>query len=48
VGTRNVYALEPTAIAALRDELDALWRQALARYAMLATNTTPPSRKVKK
>ena len=45
VGTRNVYSLEPAALAALRDELDALWRQALARYALVAANTTPKSRK---
>lgn len=41
VGTRNVYALQPEAIAALRDHLDGLWRQALARYALVATNTKP-------
>ena len=45
VGTRNVYSLEPAAIAVLRDELDALWRQAFARYALVAANTTPKSRK---
>ena len=45
MGTRNVYSLEPAAIAALRDELDALWRQAFARYALVAANTTPKSRK---
>jgi DNA-binding transcriptional ArsR family regulator len=48
VGTRNVYSMEPAAIAALRDELDALWRQALARYALVASNTTPKSRKASK
>jgi DNA-binding transcriptional ArsR family regulator len=37
-GTRNVYALEPEALAALRDELDGLWRQALARFALVADN----------
>jgi DNA-binding transcriptional ArsR family regulator len=41
VGTRNVYALQPEAIAALRDHLDGLWRQALARYTMVASNTRP-------
>lgn len=40
-GTRNVYALEPSTLRSLRDEVDALWRQALARYALVATNTTP-------
>jgi DNA-binding transcriptional ArsR family regulator len=42
-GTRNVYMLAPEALAALRDELDSLWRQALARYALVANNSTPPA-----
>jgi DNA-binding transcriptional ArsR family regulator len=37
-GTRHVYGLEPAALEALRDQVDALWRQALARYAMVASN----------
>ncbi len=37
-GNRNVYALDPDALAALRDEVDALWRSALARYALVANN----------
>lgn len=40
-GTRNVYALDPDALAALRDEVDALWRTALARYARVADNRKP-------
>jgi DNA-binding transcriptional ArsR family regulator len=44
VGTRNVYALEPTALASLRDDVDALWRTALARYALVANNTQPKPR----
>lgn len=40
-GTRNVYSVEADALAALRDELDAMWRTALARYALVADNTTP-------
>jgi DNA-binding transcriptional ArsR family regulator len=40
-GTRRLYAVEPAALAALRDELDRMWRRALARYALLADNTTP-------
>lgn len=44
-GTRNVYALDPDALAALRDEVDALWRTALARYALVADNTTKPRRR---
>jgi DNA-binding transcriptional ArsR family regulator len=43
-GTRNVYALDPDALAALRDEVDALWRTALARYALVANNTKPRRR----
>jgi DNA-binding transcriptional ArsR family regulator len=46
-GTRNVYALEPDALAALRDEIDAMWRQSLARFALVAGNTTPPARRRK-
>jgi DNA-binding transcriptional ArsR family regulator len=41
VGTRNVYSLDPAALAALRDELDALWKRALARYALVANNSAP-------
>jgi DNA-binding transcriptional ArsR family regulator len=43
-GTRNVYALDPDALAALRDEVDALWRSALARYALVANNRKPRRR----
>lgn len=38
VGTRNVYALQPDALAALRDDIDAMWRVALARFALVARN----------
>jgi len=40
-GTRNVYALQPEALAWVRDEIDAMWRNAMARYSMVATNTVP-------
>lgn len=40
-GTRNLYSLEPAAIEASRDELDSLWRHALARYALVARNVDP-------
>jgi DNA-binding transcriptional ArsR family regulator len=40
-GTRNLYQLEPEALQALRDEVDALWRTALARYALVANNRVP-------
>lgn len=33
VGTRRIYRLNPTAVAALRDQLDAFWNRALASYA---------------
>ncbi len=39
--TRNVYAVDPAALQALRDELDRMWEQALARYALVANNRTP-------
>jgi DNA-binding transcriptional ArsR family regulator len=32
-GTRRIYRLNPVALAALRDQLDAYWRRALAGYA---------------
>lgn len=39
VGTSNVYALEPATLATLRDEIDSLWRTALARFALVADNS---------
>lgn len=42
-GTRNVYAVRPDALAALRDELDRMWERALARYALVANNRRPRS-----
>lgn len=44
-GTRNVYSVEPQALALLRDEIDAMWRHALARYALLARNAAPTTRR---
>jgi DNA-binding transcriptional ArsR family regulator len=38
-GTRNVYALEPGGLEALRAYLDGLWEEALARYRLFAQNT---------
>jgi DNA-binding transcriptional ArsR family regulator len=32
-GTRRIYQLNPVALAALRDQLDTYWRQALTSYA---------------
>jgi DNA-binding transcriptional ArsR family regulator len=37
-GTRRVYAVNPAALAALRDELNRMWQRALARYALVANN----------
>jgi DNA-binding transcriptional ArsR family regulator len=31
-GTRRIYRLNPTAVAALRDQLDTFWNRALATY----------------
>jgi DNA-binding transcriptional ArsR family regulator len=31
-GTRRIYRLNPTAVAALRDQLDTYWNRALANY----------------
>ena len=31
-GTRRIYRLDPTAVAALRDQLDTFWNRALANY----------------
>ena len=35
VGTRRIYRLDPTALAAVRDQLDTYWRRALEGYAAL-------------
>jgi DNA-binding transcriptional ArsR family regulator len=32
-GTRRIYRLDPVAVGALRDQLDAFWTRALAGYA---------------
>lgn len=39
-GTRRVYAIEPAALGALRDEFDRMWQRALMRFAMVANTTT--------
>lgn len=38
VGTRRIYRLNPVAVAALRDQLDTFWRQALNAYADVVTH----------
>ena len=40
VGTRRIYRLNPTAVAALRDQLDTFWQRALASYVDVAEQTT--------
>jgi DNA-binding transcriptional ArsR family regulator len=35
VGTRRIYRLDPTGLAAVRDQLDTYWRRALDGYAAL-------------
>lgn len=40
-GTRNVYSLQPDALQALRDQIDAMWRLSLARFALVANNRAP-------
>jgi DNA-binding transcriptional ArsR family regulator len=39
-GTRRVYRLNPVAVAAMRDQLDAFWQRALASYAEVAGQAT--------
>jgi DNA-binding transcriptional ArsR family regulator len=39
-GTRRIYRLNPVAVAALRDQLDAFWRRALESYADVARQAT--------
>ena len=39
VGTRRIYRLNPAAVAALRDQLDAFWQRALASYVDLVEQT---------
>jgi DNA-binding transcriptional ArsR family regulator len=42
-GTRRIYRLNPTAVAALRDQLDTYWRRALAGYADVVAESTEES-----
>jgi DNA-binding transcriptional ArsR family regulator len=37
-GTRRIYRLDPTAVAALRDQLDTYWNRALANYGEAVEN----------
>lgn len=40
VGTRRIYRLNPTAVAALRDQLDTFWQRALVSYVDVAEQAT--------
>jgi DNA-binding transcriptional ArsR family regulator len=42
-GTRRIYRLNPTAVAALRDQLDVFWRRALESYAEVVDEATEES-----
>ncbi len=41
-GTRRIYGLDPDGFAAVRDQLELIWDDALRRFALFAENTTPP------
>lgn len=43
VGTRRIYRLNPTAVAALRDQLDTFWQRALTSYVDVAEQPTEES-----
>lgn len=40
-GTRRIYRLNPTAVAALRDQLDTFWNRALNNYAETVESARP-------
>ena len=40
-GTRRIYRLNPTAVAALRDQLDTYWQRALAGYTEVVDAEAP-------
>jgi DNA-binding transcriptional ArsR family regulator len=40
-GTRRIYRLNPTAVAALRDQLDTFWSRALANFSEVVEHPTP-------
>jgi len=43
VGTKRVYRLNPTGVAALKDQLDTFWRRALDGYQNTIEDTTEES-----
>jgi DNA-binding transcriptional ArsR family regulator len=40
-GTRRIYRLNPSAVAALRDQLDAFWNRALTSYGVTVEQAQP-------
>lgn len=42
-GTRRIYRLNPTAVAALRDQLDTYWNRALTNFADTVESARPDS-----
>lgn len=42
-GTRRIYRLNPTAVAALRDQLDTYWQRALVGYKDVAQDSMEES-----
>lgn len=42
-GTRRIYRLNPTAVAAMRDQLDTYWSRALASYGEVVPPAADPS-----
>ena len=43
-GTRNLYQLDPSGVAALRDYLDSLWQTALDQFTREAERSAPRSK----
>ncbi len=43
-GTRRIYRLNPAAVAAMRDQLDAYWQRALAGYKDIAEESRQEDR----
>jgi DNA-binding transcriptional ArsR family regulator len=39
IGTRRIYRLNPTGVAALRDQLDTFWNRALTSYKYIVEQT---------
>jgi DNA-binding transcriptional ArsR family regulator len=42
-GTRRIYRVRPEGVATLRDYMEALWREAAARYTLTAENLSEES-----